>query len=716
MAFSKFLTGFSKKDSPSQLNYLALTLTPEKIIACIWAFSEDKVAILGLSEKPFLRLDNLIHQAAAAIDKAGEKAKTDVSKTVFGLSEYWFRDGKLGDECAKTLKNLAHDLELDPQAFVSQAASINHLLKIEESVTPQAVLAGVFENFCEVHLIKNNKVAATESLNLTPQAAKVKELVAKIKEQEGGLPSRLTIFGSGEKSALVQKIANADWQDLFAHEPRIDILDNEDLARATAYAQAADLLGYEPSLGANEDEGEPEPEPKTKSPDNFGFIEGEDILAAEKQEESEALPKADESYAVDLQDSEPYETAYDAAREKRDTGESKSRNIIAKLFGVLQNPPSPKKFAIILCIFLILVLGAGFIAGQTLVNAEIIIKAATTPRKGDFQVNINPSNSFDPSDSRMPGQLVGGKASGNQKAVVSGKKKIGDKAHGEVTIFNWTSSPKKFPNDTVIISKNGFKFTLDNAVEATSASIHSASDRAPGKANVNVTAEEAGSDYNLPGGQDFTFSEYDELFYSAQSNQAFSGGQEREVTVVTKEDFDKLEGALAESLAQKAKQNLRDASPNLKINDDAIIVKTLKRDFDRKLDEEASLLNLNMEQEASAIAYDEKQLKELLAQIVGDIPENLQARAEDMEILDARVTRSGSTLTIAGSYRANLIPKFNSSDLRQKIAGKSTKSARGAVLEAAHAQDVTIRFSPDLSFFGILPRNKEKISFSIETD
>ena len=79
-----------KKNTEQNKNYLSLTLTFDSILASVWTFEDDQVQILGFAKKPFQNVESLIHQAAVAIDTAAEKAGSDFSQVVFGLSSNWF--------------------------------------------------------------------------------------------------------------------------------------------------------------------------------------------------------------------------------------------------------------------------------------------------------------------------------------------------------------------------------------------------------------------------------------------------------------------------------------------------------------------------------------------------------------------------------------------------------------------------------------------------
>ncbi|MBI2326800.1 hypothetical protein HYU92_00625 [Candidatus Curtissbacteria bacterium] len=705
------ITKLFKKAQPQE-NFLSLTITPDKVLATIWAFEGDNVKFLGFGQRPFQNADNLIHQAAIAIDTAGQKAKLDVTKTVYGLSQYWFEDGKLTDKTLKSLKNLSDDLELDPQAYISLAAAINHLLKIEESITPQALLLGLFSQphndsmFCEVHLIENNKVVATEISRLESSIERIRELIARLKQKDKDLPARLIVYGSNEE--LIQKLDKVDWQGLFVQEPKIDVLDNEEMSRSVAYAQAQDLLGREPTQESAIQE-TPTAAKTPKITSEFGFVKDEDILLAKKSEESdhkistsEKLKPPEEpeekNYAVDISDQNvitPEPSAPDLKEEIVNIG------WLPRLLGVFK--PSPK-LIIAFIIFLFLVIAGAYFAAQAQTTAEVLIKVNAESVEKDFKVNIN---------TEIIGQEIKGQSVSSQRAVATGTKKIGEYAKGDITILNWTKDPKTFSSGVVVITKSGVKFSLDSDVEVASRSAST-----PGQAKASVHALQFGTSSNITAGNDFTFQQFDELLYSAQNDANFTGGDERQITVVSEEDIANLEKSLTDLLIGKAKNNLKEKVQGFKLHDHAQLVKIIKKEFDKKLAEEASLINLNMEVEVSAIVYSQDDLKKYLAALASKEAPTKVVRPEDIEIIDenAQITssRSQNSLTLSGKFRARLVPKFEDAQLKDKIAGKSVKDARSIIRSLPDVADVQVKFFPNLPLVDSIPQNKSNIKFKIE--
>lgn len=695
MGFPDLFSGFLKKE-PAEKTYLSLVVAPDRVIASIWDLKDGNVQFLGFGQKNFKNPDTILHQAAIAIDLAAEAAKSEVTKTVFGLSQFWLENGQPTDEANKILKSLKEDLELDPQAFVSLGAAINHFERIEHLASPQAILIGIFENFCEVHLLQNSQITKTNVSNVQVTPDQLPRLVATLKKAQETLPPHLILYGANSEFAA--QMAGLSWGDLFIQEPKIDLLNDEQLAQAVSYAQAQDVLGREPQAEpiTTVSPASTTRDKLSQSGDETGFVKDVDLLMEEVGMSDETAPPRDqteqpaskpppkpspkEEYAVNVEEYDNIKTPAPP-----------------RLSPTLPFSLSPQKLALTILGLLITGLVGLYIASLTLTSAEVVIKVSGQNLEKDFNTDI-------------PGQEVSAQASGSQKAVATGAKKIGEPARGDVTAFNWTQTAKSFPKSTVLLTKNGLKFTLDSDIQVASRSAST-----PGQTKSSVRAVDFGPSGNVAAGTDFTLQEFDELLYSARNDNALAGGSEKQATVATVEDLARLEKSLTDSLVEKAKKALSEKTAGQKAPESTQAIKVTRRDFDKKADEEASLINLEMELTVSSLVYKEEDLKNSLAEGIRDIPDNLQARPENLEIISVQnIGRNKDLLTLSGKLRARLTPKIVQEELKGKIAGKSVKEARSIVKGLGEITDVIVNFSPNLPLAGRLPSDKSKIKFKFE--
>lgn len=725
--FGKFLNRAPKEDD----NYLSLTLTPEKIIATIWRPLANSVEFVGFSEKKFNNIDSLIHEAAAAIDSAAKNITSDVSQVVFGLSNYWFEDGKPSGETEEVLKSLAQNLDLDAQAFVPLAASQSHYLGLKGE-SKNAVFIGAFENYTEVCLINNGVVTSSEYKGKASHE-EIKRLLNKLQQNApGDLPQNVVVIGDNA-SSLIKDLEKEREDATFTKGTKFAILTNEELGNCIAYSQAADVLGTEPQLaGAATPIIKPTPDKNEESEvqhqdhkstedgpgEPFDFKEGKDVLEVEKTEtleasdHTEAKDKEEDQYAVDITEKTDVYEAPAQMLEKSKIGKKKS--ITESLFTLNWLPKltggNKKKILVVAVVLAVALMAAIYIIGYTLTNVEVIIRANSKPFEDNFDITVASGAALDTSRSRIPGEEITTTVQENSQAQATGTEKTGNNAKGEVKVFNWTTSKVNFDKGSILISKNGIKFLLDSTIEVASRSAAT-----PGETAVQVTAEDFGKSGNLASGAEFTFKQHDELLYSAKNDNAFSGGDEKEITVVTKDDQDQLAEDLEETLTKKARDELQQKIQGQNISDDAIEIKVVEKKFSAEIGEEATNFTLNMKVEASALTYSEDILKEFLAKVAQEEVEgDSQSRQENIDILELDTSRNKGNLILEGKFRANLVPKIDADGIKSQIAGKSQKSARETIKLNPEIAQVEFKLSPNLIIFSSIPKSKDKIKVTIE--
>ena len=714
--FSRFL----KKPTLEKEVYLALTITSEKVLALIWSLENEEVKTLGFAQRKYQDLDNLAHQAAQAIDSSAEQAKSDVTKVVFGLSQNWFDNQELTKSANNLLENLSADLELESQAFVPLSVAVKSFLKAKEKITPQAILLGLFEKSCEAHLVKNNQIKNSTFSRNQPSPETVKQLINNLEEKES-LPARLAIYGIKEDSGFKDKRNSASLSSLFTQEPKIDFIDEETLALSVAWAQASDITGHEIGLAPPAQDGNDQV--KVPEPDEFGFVQDQDILkedTAEEEEPQTAVSKeaTEENLTIPL----AHQNLKEGEKEEIFTADGKSQKIslleqiitlswLDKLTSIFKKPGALRKIFIAALALILILFISSLVLAQTITKAEVTIKVKAQSQESNFTALVDAKGNSDFENHKIGGGEIESGQSGSQKAVVTGKKKSGEYAKGEVSVFNWTTSKISFQKGTTIISKDGIKFNLDSDVEVASRSAST-----PGQTKSPVIATEYGDKGNVSSGNDFSFQQYDELLYSARNDTAFAGGDEKEITVVSQNDMDKLEKSLLDSLKGKAVTDLKSANLDKIIHDDAIIIEIKSKNFDKKLDEEATLANLDLEVIAKTVAYEKNSLTDFLAQVANqDAPQGLEARPENIEILSSIAKSTKVGLALNGRFRANYIPKLEEGQIKEKIANLSQKQAREKLKEISEVDDVIVDFSPSFLPRARIPKNKDRVTLKIET-
>ncbi len=138
-----------------------------------------------------------------------------------------------------------------------------------------------------------------------------------------------------------------------------------------------------------------------------------------------------------------------------------------------------------------------------------------------------------------------------QNFTATGKKDVGTKATGEVTISNASSSdPVGIPAGTVL-SSQGKNFTLNAATTVPGAKLQGGK-IVPGKVNSAITASTNGDAYNL-GTTTFAVVGYNDKVTASGST---SGGTSKTVTIVSQSDIDGAKQQAIDTAANASKDEL----------------------------------------------------------------------------------------------------------------------------------------------------------------
>ena len=201
--------------------------------------------------------------------------------------------------------------------------------------------------------------------------------------------------------------------------------------------------------------------------------------------------------------------------------------------------------------------------------------------------------------------------SGMKSTKSTGTTLLGDKARGEVTIYNKTTKQTSLTKGTVINS-GIIKFSIDDEIKIASAS-ETGEGITFGKATVKVTAAAIGSESNLGANSNFTLSEFNESNLSAKNNLPLSGGTSREITTVSEEDQNTLEEDLTAQLIKEAKQKiLTEIKINDKLLDSPVSTSVSSKKFSQEVGSEAKELSLELTLKIEGYVYNKDELEKLI--------------------------------------------------------------------------------------------------------
>ena len=347
-------------------------------------------------------------------------------------------------------------------------------------------------------------------------------------------------------------------------------------------------------------------------------------------------------------------------------------------------------------------------------SAVITLNINTKETDKTENITFSQSDATDASKNIISAQFLSVSEDGKESMATTGKKETGDKAKGTVTIFNNNDSAKTIPVGTVIISSNDLKFLTDKAITVASASGDIFSGTEPGKANVPVTAEKFGTNYNFPSNTKFSLEGASSI--AAKNDEAFSGGTKKDVKVVAKADADKLTKEIQKKLENEAKKDiLKKASAESVVLPNFISVTFERKTFSKKVDEEADEVSLTAAISFTGISYKKS---ELIAFAKDKLKENIDPEMtideDKIEVEATDIKKDGNKTTAKVKIKAGLIPKVEEKELAEKIAGKSRIDATGILSDIPEVKNVDISVFLNLPFLPKnLPFSPEKIKIMV---
>lgn len=729
-----------KKDGPDI--YLAVKISSTSVLAAIWQIKEGKVIIgeVGSGEIQGESWDSLLRATDQAVSLAIKDEAAISTKTVFAVQSDWVSSGKLAPEHLQTLRRLCKELDLSPQGFVVISEALENFYKETEGAPLTAILVGVGGQKGFLTMYRAGQNLGTTQLELSAgDVSPAVEKALKDFTQTEVLPSRIILYdGKDDLDVVAEKLVAHPWtkQLPFLHFPKIEIAPAELVIKAVAVAGGVQLGGkIEPGSTEDVSEAVSLPELEEVSAEEAGFISEElgaplpEATVSEPVREVPSLGQIQEMLTVGQTPPPPekqmmpkVKVAVQAIWGKFTASilpqVQKWKTFLPKnLPSGWRLPAKPQNNAVIF-----IALAGMLISLAVLVyfvpKTSAIIKIIPKPFDKEMEVVVvTDSSSAISSDSAvLVGSFIDVSEIGTKKGVASGRKLVGEKAKGSVTLYS-TSGGKSFAADTALASPDGLKLTLDHDV-----SVASGDAITPATIATTITAADIGDSYNLPAGTKFTIAGLPPSQYLAKNDAALSGGSSHQATVVTKDDQDRLFATLSAELTEKAKSDLAaKVPPGQNLLPNAMTTNISQKRFSRNVDAEADVISLDLTIDYRGVVFSQSDLAALFAQkFAPDIPSGfaLSLDSVQVDVKNAKNDKSGNSI-LSIRLTASLLPAIDKNDLASKISGKSVTTASAIINALPAVSQITFEtqpriLSPVTRLF--LPWKKENVKIEIVSE
>lgn len=698
--------------------YWSLVIEPGWVQTGIWSIADGTAQVISISPGAAWEVeDDLVSAADTALSAAIQNLPEEFgepSKTVFGLPNSWVDKGEIKEEYLEKIKKICGELSLTPTGFVVVPEAIAHLIKSEEGAPASAVILGIGKDALEISVFKLGKLVGTSevarSISLAEDAI---EGLARFSAKEP-FPSRFLIYDGkeGELEEAKQSLLDANWDEdpniKFLHTPKIEIIKPDQKILATSLAGASEIGQVSKVLEIfenKEEETVQESETNVVTPqeeikaEDLGFVVNEDI--SKVPEVPEPAPSFEE----------PPKIAETPVRRRV------PKFSFSKILGSLPKMPSfAGKNFITLGIILAFLFTIIFAAWWFLPSANISIFVAPKTLEETVSLTIDPEASgSDFGKGVVAGKALATGASGEKTISTTGTKLVGEKAIGVARVQNGLASPINLPAGTILSSTNDLRFTTTKTASVSAA----LSPSSPGVSNVDVTAANIGAEYNLAKDESFKVGNYPKADVDAVSVDNFAGGSSRQITAVSAEDQQRVEGELTEELVRKAKETLSgQISADEVFLESAITTSPSSRDFSHRVGDESANLKLSLTISATGLTVNKKELFEYAKGILGSkIPGGYLLTEDEMDIDFEVVDSDGGVYEVEGRIVASLLPEINKDEIAKKISGKYPRLVEAFLTTIPGFTRADMRINPRLpGFLRTLPHITKRINIEIESE
>ncbi len=678
--------------------------------ACVSLVSQENKTFRVLSvgpQKPWDSFDsNVLIQAvdeslSVASLNANITEEQEPSNAAFVVPPFWVdSDGKIMASKLKFIKEVCKNLSLTPSGFLAEDEAL-----VEESNR----VDGFPASFILLHLSQQEFYLSLVYLGHIKERIKkgfdgefngqiLESAILEFKS-ESALPPQIIIFGDANPE-VITNLKNFAWVgkkniETFLHFPDIKLYSNNDVITTFTKVISNQLnpskaaaANVEPSLSNEIDEAEDDQD-ISKTEIEEPTVEATEVVEDSLTETSpedlgfstlpiitpdQLPPSLDISPEPNLDPFQPPVFTPPILPEI-----NPKKKISFKL-------PKFKLPKINHSIFWIILAVLPFLAVAPLFLLSSKVTLFITPYQFDKSVPVTlktDANSSDIAKSIIPVTKETVQVNASASVETTGQKTVGDKAKGEIIIFNKLDKTQNIPKGSIITDSSGKKFELTAAVSVNASS----SDLEKGVITLGQTktvvlASDIGPEFNLAADTKLTFKDFPETSVIARADSTFSGGTKQQIRAVSQADKTSVQSKIDEEISKNIDQQINQKVGNMS----GVIKGTIQSQKDnlelsREVGEAADELKATVNANVTVFILPEDVKDQVVKQFLSAESDfnNIDYQSNNFT-LSFNITKTDSsqatgTLTISGKSLA----KINTSQLQKSLVAKTNNQATSVI-------------------------------------
>lgn len=679
MRWNSFFTSIfkkRKKDKKSEY-YFGLILKEERGTALILKINKEERKIVAVDEKGFPFSDSwegLVDDVDEILYQLEQSNKIKVEKIIFFLYSHLVdqKKSQINQPYLAKIKRLVKELELKPLGYIEHHEALSVYLSQKEEIPLTAIIIEFDKSsislfvYKAAQLVFSNVTARTEDL-----AADIENILNKI-NQRIILPTRIIIYNSSGLEDEVNKINNYRWKEnLFIQIPRVEIISYNQIKKALIYSFSEQVFQEEGVKAIGEEKEEV-----------MGFVIGKEIKKTEEKLIGENLP------------------------EKKPT-----KGFLPTIKFNFIPSISIASINHFLLIGFVLIVSSIFSLLYFFHQASVVLY---------FQgKEINKEIVFD--NNEVSVKRLNQTIEKEKSIETSGKKVVGEKAKGEVTIYNSTKQEKQFKKGTILENNNGVKFFLDDDVLVASGSQTLTNEgnllTITGKAKGKITAVEIGPSGNIDKDVKLKIDNLSSDLFFAITNDGLKGGSRREIQTVSQDDMEKLKQLVSQEIKKQLGSLVKDKTKGEQIIDSFTEVEIIKEQFSKELGEEGKSLSLKVNAKATFYTFNKEDMKRtILKALKTAVEPDYKLSKENINYSLKKTERKDKEIVLTVDVSAKALPNKDKEQLVGQLTGKRLEDLNDIVKKQLRAQGYEVKTKTTIPFLkSRLPFFKKNIELKISS-
>lgn len=347
-----------------------------------------------------------------------------------------------------------------------------------------------------------------------------------------------------------------------------------------------------------------------------------------------------------------------------------------------------------ICLLLILI-GAFLVLPKVTVRLQV--KAENFQKNTEIQLSAATSTNID--SKIFNGQLIDLTQEKEEKFATTGKKNLGGKASGTLTLYNYWDSNQQEISVGTKFSSSSKTFVAKTAVTIPGTSIRGGN-VVPGTATLEIEAENPGEEYNVKAGRftivGLTAVEQEKIY--GQSSQDLTGGFSKEVQVVSQADYDQAKDKITKALREELQQELKTQAKAQEILENALQIETVEETSSAKVDAEAQEFTLKIKERLREIVFDRKDFDGFVLEILErEIPSDKMITLGPNDVISPQIKEKKydqNLVILDTAVSAKISLKIDIEKVKNNLLGKSRTEAQNYLMGLEGIAAATLQFRP----------------------